>query len=237
MPASFSPSPVRPGYLVMFPHAGASGSYFREWADLLPADAGLLAATYPGRSYRADEPLLEDIEVLAGELAGELDQMGGRQVYFGHSLGALVAYQVALRAARPPEAIVVSACDIPRAPHLRRGGRLGDRELWTEVVALGGTPPILVASGEFRELAVPVLRSDYRLAASAGPGSRLLDVPVVACAGSTDPTVSAADMAGWIGLTEAGFELRVFEGDHFYLETVRTELVELCLRLLRRSEP
>ncbi|MEV0289167.1 thioesterase domain-containing protein [Kribbella sp. NPDC050820] len=237
MPASFTSSPVHPAYLVMFPHAGASGSYFRDWADLLPVDAGMVAATYPGRSYRVDEPLREDIEVLARELAVELDQLGGRQVYFGHSLGALVAYRVALVAARPPEAIVVSACGIPQAPHLRRGGRLGDREIWTEVVALGGTPPILVSSGEFRELAVPVLRSDYRLAASAGPGSRLLEMPLVACAGDADPTVSVADMAGWIGLTAAAFELRVFEGDHFYLETARSDLVDLCLGLLRRSAP
>lgn len=220
-------------YVVTFPHAGGAGTYFRTWAEALPPTVGLVAITYPGRAHRAADTPAGSIDEIAYEVAAALDLLGGRQVFFGHSLGGLIAHQTALQVREPPAALLVSACHSPLDPQPDNGFDRSDEQIWTELVDLNGTPDELRDSTEVRDLILPVLRSDYRLAATAQPPSRTLTIPVVALRGDQDPAVSEKAMQEWSALTTGPFHVRRCPGDHFYLNRERALILDECVGWLQ----
>jgi pyochelin biosynthetic protein PchC len=159
--------------------------------------------------------------------------------FFGHSMGAAVAYEVTrrleLRAPGAVRALFVSGRPAPEiqrttrsAVHLR-----GDDGLADEVAVLGGTDADVLAHPELRAHVLPVLRNDFRLIetyrpARAGP----LDVPVVALTGDADPRMEVAHAAAWAAETTRAFRLAVFGGGHFYLVPHRRAVIATVLRAL-----
>lgn len=106
-------SPCPRAQLVCMPHAGGAASFFRGWAGALPWDLDLLALQYPGREDRFGEPCARSIDALAGPAAEALVEYARQPlVLFGHSLGAALAYEVALRLEQrgaPPLYVAVSS--------------------------------------------------------------------------------------------------------------------------------
>jgi medium-chain acyl-[acyl-carrier-protein] hydrolase len=160
------PASVR---LFCFPPAGGGASFFRDWADALPADVEVSAIQLPGRETRLREspharmgPLVDD---LSATLRPHLDRPFA---IFGHSMGALVGFELARRlhaASAPEPALVVVAGQ--RAPHLPLG-----RELWHRLPTprlldalreLNGIPELVLDNAELRELVLPAIRADLEL--------------------------------------------------------------------------
>src|SRR5262245_27618913 len=108
--------------LFCFPYAGSGASVYRAWPEQLPPDVELCAVQMPGREGRYAEPLLTDVHALTPPLcAGIAPYLDRPFAFFGHSLGALVAYETTVRLAREqglsPAMLFVSG---HRAPHLPR---------------------------------------------------------------------------------------------------------------------
>jgi pyochelin biosynthesis protein PchC len=226
--------------VVCFPHVGGGASFFRSWHDGLPPGVELLAVQYPGREDRTREPFIDDMDRMADAVTDALAGcLGEPLVLFGHSMGAAIAYEVALRigarSGHRLRGVVLSAQPSPRhfvpaSLHL-----LSDDELWTDTMRFngiaGGTER---GSQTLRRLLMPVLRNDYRLIETYRPRlGATVDCPVVACLGDADPAVTLESVQGWHEITRHGFDLRVFPGgDHFYLKAHREELVAIALRAL-----
>ncbi|MYT29250.1 alpha/beta fold hydrolase [Streptomyces sp. SID8354] len=236
----FRPVPHPRVRLVCLPHAGGSASFYRLWADALPWDVELVAVQYPGRMDRLREPCIEEAGKMADLLCEELRLLSGRPlVLFGHSLGALLAYEVARRLDRPgtpaPAQLVLSGRAAPgtRPPTTVHLG--DDEELWAELRRLGGTSDEVSAQPELRSLVLPALRSDYRLAETYRhvPGPPL-SCPVTVCVGERDTEVSREQAAAWSRYTRGGCEVAVFPGGHFYLNPERDRLLELLSGALAR---
>ncbi len=225
----------RPGAavrVVCFPHAGGTATFFGRWAAALPDHVELLAVQYPGREDRLHEPLADSVAELVSGLVAPLTSRldGSRCVVFGHSLGAVVGYEVArelLRRGHPgPDRLVVSGRHAPdehRAStvHLRDDDGVAD-----ELRRLGGTDAGVLGIPELWELVLPAIRGDFRLAADYRHGSGpALACPVSAVIGDADPEVDATAAARWAHHTSGPFDLTVLPGDHFYLVPQRSAVL------------
>ncbi|EST31221.1 thioesterase II family protein [Streptomyces roseochromogenus] len=216
--------------LVCFPHAGGAASYFVPWAEAVPGDVELLAVCYPGREDRLAEPFAESMEQLAEAIARACAPLADRPlVFFGHSMGASVAYETAARLAaqdRSPALLCVSARRGPGRSHPARAlAHLDDDRLIAEVRALGGTQAEAFDHPELRPLVLPAIRSDYRLLSTYEPRVMTLPCPVAAYGGTEDVDVPEEAVRAWQDVTRSGFTLRVFPGGHFYLADRARDLV------------
>ncbi|GHF69039.1 thioesterase [Streptomyces mashuensis] len=219
------PAPARPGaaHVVCFPHAGGSAAAFRPLGRELTGPYQVSAVQYPGRQDRIREERVEDLEELAARVHEELAPLTGRPLtLLGHSMGALVAYEVARlleQAGTAPAHLLVSGA---WAPSRVRGGTVhlrDDAGLLEEIRRTGGTDPRLLDHPDVLAMALPVLRGDYRAVETYHhrPGPPL-STPVTALIGDSDPLVTVDEAAAWKEHTTGGFHLRLFPGgDHFYL--------------------
>ncbi|WP_267880482.1 thioesterase II family protein [Streptomyces sp. LaPpAH-108] len=217
------------------PHAGAVPGMFVPWADNLGPDVDLVSARY---STPDDVP--GSVADLADRIAGELERLPRRPTtLFGHSMGGIVAYEVARRCSARAGLVrlVVSGTVSPTA-HLPGGTHLlDDAAFVAEVLALGGTAPELFADPASRAVWLPPIRQDFRLIDTyrhrSGPP---LSCPVTTMAGQHDHEAPPDLMRPWRDITSADFDLRVFPGGHFYLLDARHAVVaELRRRLERPS--
>jgi pyochelin biosynthetic protein PchC len=208
--------------LVCFAPAGAGASSFRTWARRLPADVGVLAVRYPGREDRFGDPVPPRLEVLADDIADALSGLTRhRLVLFGHSMGATVAHEVALRFQErgcPPAALCVSG---RRPTHALAGRQMihgTDEEIIAHMVSFDASRAEVFADAGLREILLPAARADYRLVDDFSGGPRpLLDCPVYGYTGDEDTQVTPEQMRRWAELTRGPFRLLVLPGGHFYL--------------------
>ncbi|MGV9668419.1 thioesterase II family protein [Nocardia niigatensis] len=218
----FGPAPDAPHRLVCFPHAGGSASYFFKWMQALAPEIDVLAVQYPGRQERRTETVVDDIGQLADHIAAELLPWLYRPTsFFGHSMGAILAFEVALRLERSGTRLTELFVSGRRAPATSRDERTylaGDAELLDDVVRLGATDAAALADPEIAAMVLPVIRGDYR----AIERYRWTDGTRVRCGitaftGDDDPKTTVAEMAEWRAHTHGEFELREFRGGHFFL--------------------
>ncbi|MER6916885.1 alpha/beta fold hydrolase [Streptomyces sp. NPDC000594] len=218
--------------LICFPHAGAGAGAYAEWAALLPPEIELAAVQLPGRQNRiAEDPLTDArplIRLLSQALRPVLD---GPYSFFGHSGGAVLAYEVAralaARGAAGPEHLFLSALPAPGTEgRVRQLRDLTDEELTAEVVRLGGIEPEIAEDEDIMDSLLPTLRADFEMWENhrVAPGPRL-SCPVTVVCGTDDPRAPLDTLDGWRDHTDGEFRTRFFPGGHFYLLTDAAELV------------
>lgn len=235
----FHPSPeAGPLRLVCLPHAGGAASGYHPFSRALPPSVEALCVQYPGREDRRTERPVPDISALADQVCAALEPWHGeRLALFGHSMGAIVAFEVAWRlqefCGTTPVRLFASG---RRAPSIFREGRvhqLDDAGLVAELKSLSGTAASVFDDPDLMRMVLPAIRSDYRaIETYRCPPSRLLHCPVTALTGDRDPHVSIADAEAWREHTTGTFELEVFPGGHFYLNAARTAVVERIVHRL-----
>jgi pyochelin biosynthetic protein PchC len=211
--------------LLCFPHAGGSAAYFRPLAELLAPRVEALCVQYPGRQDRRREPLLDSVTALADAAFAALRrELDGPFAFFGHSLGAVVAFEVARRFEQlTPQGPVRLFASARRAPSVTRDERvhlLDDTRLIAELNRLGGTAAAVLADPELRALVLPIVRADYRAVETYAPvpANARLTCPVSVFVGEADPVAPVPEARAWQAHTTKGADVRVFDGGHFYLD-------------------
>jgi medium-chain acyl-[acyl-carrier-protein] hydrolase len=225
----------RPPRVTLFclPFAGGGASVFREWPAGLPAGIEVCPVHLPGRESRFGEPAIGDIDALVDPLLeGLLPHLGGPFALFGHSMGGLIAFELADRLRRrgvTPAwffASGVRAPHLPPRPELRHA--LPDDQFLAAVRQLNGAPPVLLENPEIMSLMLPTLRLDFQLAETYRYRPRPpLDCPVAAFGGRDDRDVPRADLEPWRQQTTGHFEMHVLPGDHFFITPSRDEVLSV----------
>jgi surfactin synthase thioesterase subunit len=236
----FTPGPPSAPRLICFPHVGGAASAYVALSRALAPHVEVLALQYPARQDRRHEPHPGSIAALADGVAGALrTALDGRPyAVFGHSMGALLAFETVRRmtaaGARGPVRLFASARRAPTVPRAEAVHLRDDAGLLDEIRRLSGTDQQVLQDEELLALALPVIRADYRAVETYRyvPGAPL-DCPVTVFAGDRDTETDTPDLvAEWAGLTTADTDLRVFSGGHFYLDGRAEEVAaEIVARL------
>jgi surfactin synthase thioesterase subunit len=210
--------------LFVLHHAGGSHLLYRDWPAGLPDTWDVRLLDAPGHGHLLDLPQIMDAGHLADFLLRIMEPyLTGPYALFGHSMGALLAYEITCRLAdrgRPlPVWVGVSARAAPQPTGRRsRYHELPGLELRTYLRLLGGTPGEALDDCDLWAVFEPVIRADLRLVENwrPSPGCGPLPVPLSAYAGGEDHVASPLLMAGWEERTEHFLGLRVFGGGHFH---------------------
>lgn len=221
--------------LLCLPHAGGSASFYFPVSAALSPGIEVLAVQYPGRQDRRSEPSIATIAELADRVHAVVAGLDDKPLaLFGHSMGAVLAFELARRLeadGRPPAVLFASGRRGP-ATHRAEFVHLRDDDgLVDELKKLSGTNTALLGDEEILRMILPAIRNDYRAVETyERPPGGPLSAPVTVLIGDDDPKSTVDEAKAWAEETTGGFALRVFPGGHFYLAThqraVLDEIIE-----------
>lgn len=231
---SFELKPQARLRLICFPHAGAGASMFHPWASLMPADVQVCPVQLPGRENRLMEPpfirLLPLVQKLARVLLPYLDTPFA---LFGNSMGALISFELARELRREhgfrPRHLFVSASRAPQLPSQSPPLHQLPTSLFLKELErrYNGIPAAVLQDREMMNLFLPVIRADVEIIETYNYQTETpLECPISAFGGTQDSEVSREDLAAWRDQTSDSFVLRMFPGNHFFLNDAR----EIVLR-------
>ncbi|MFZ0226412.1 MAG: thioesterase domain-containing protein [Mycobacterium sp.] len=214
---------ARVGATVVFPHAGGAAVGYRKFAQALASGGDTYLVQYPQRADRLKDPAAKTVHDLARGLfvAGPWRDVAPLRL-FGHSMGAVVAFEFARIAesrGAPVERLWASAAFAPSAVAGMPELPTSHDDLLVDIAEFGGTDADLLADEEFAELLVTAVRADYDVINryTCGPDARIAaDICVLGA--RDDPRVDAADLRLWEDHTEGAFNLSWYDGGHFYLD-------------------
>ncbi len=228
------PRPQAHFRLFCFPHAGKGASLFSRWSDELPDEIEVCAVQLPGREDRISELPFTHMPLLIRSLAYALYPHFQTKPYafFGHSMGGTVCFELARHLQKHhypgPAQLFIAA---QQAPQLVNSDppthNLPDKEFIGELRRLNGTPIEILQNAEVLEIALPLLRADFAICETyqyivEDP----LTSPIFVAAGLDDNDISYDKLTAWREQTQASFTLRMFAGDHFFLENSRKALLQ-----------
>lgn len=225
--------------LVCFPHAGASVSAFRLWPAAFGNDVEIAVVRLPGRYDRAGSDHFKSVTAAASAVAGAITATGRLPTtLFGHSLGALLAFEAARSLPRNAVNLLVVSGSV--APHLRHAedpvAGLPDGEFLDRVRMLGATPEAVFANPEIAEAVLPTLRADFAMSEEYKfRPSPPLACPILALGGTADPWVSEQELLAWKAHTASDTWFEMFPDDHFFVNSQRAAVLARIRQAIERA--
>lgn len=219
--------------LFCFPYAGGNAFNFMSWQELFDPSIEVCAIQLPGRGSRLAEPPFGSMGALLKAVAPVVSGQSDLPfAFFGHSLGALIAFELTrylgLYGLAGPCHLFVSGCQAPRyrSPS-RELHRMTDAELVEVLQNFESTPPEVLASAELMALVLPTLRADFALAEEYRyRHAPILSVPMSVFAGTRDQNKGPGQVDGWAEETTGQCDVAWFEGSHFFINNQRDAVLE-----------
>jgi len=219
--------------LFCFPCAGGGASSYRRWSEFFGEDVEICPVQLPGRETRLEEACITDLHELTEEIGRGLEPLLDRPFsLFGHSLGGLIAFELARDLRNHgvgPDFLFVAGTPAPHLPRTRPPlHQLPEADLRDYLIALDGTPKAVLDQEWLLEMHLPILRADMGLLETYVYGrDAALPCPIGAFFGLSDPQVSADEVGAWQEHTSATFEAHGLTGTHFFPRESPEQLIAL----------
>ncbi len=234
-------TPVARVRLFCFPFAGSGASVFHSWKNGLPDELDVVGVQIPGRENRFRENAFTEMKPLVAQLSQPMRPYFDKPVvFFGHSMGALIAFELArtLQSSFGLEVshLIVGGCN---APHLDSPlsvslHQLADDDFIDALGRLNGTPQEVFENAELMQVFLPIIRADIKLAETyVYKGDDLLTSPITILRGDQDHDTSVESMERWQELTTEPAVLHPIPGDHFFPVSQRDEVLRQITQSLQ----
>jgi surfactin synthase thioesterase subunit len=228
----YRPSRDAAARLVCLPHAGGSAPFFLPVAAALSPGIDVVAIQYPGRQDRRTEPPISDMAVLADRVHAVLRRQPEMPVtIFGHSLGAVLGFEVTRRLESDGHGPVRLFASGRRGPSTFRDEKvhlLDDAGILAEVRRMNGTASSVLGDDEMMRAVLPALRADYQAAETYNcPPEITVRAPITALTGDHDPKTTVDEAGAWARHTTGPFDLQIFPGGHFFLTDQADKIIKV----------
>jgi surfactin synthase thioesterase subunit len=231
----FHPGRKATARLVCLPHAGGSAPFFLPVSAALSPVVDVVAMQYPGRQDRRVEQPISDMMALADRIYDILRRQPPLPLtFFGHSMGAIAAFEVISRLESDGQGAVRLFASGRRAPSTHRDDKVhlrDDAGILDELRKLSGTASSLLGDDEMMRAALPALRADYQaIETYRCTADVTVACPITVLTGDSDPKTSLDEAKAWAQHTTGAFDIHVYPGGHFFL----TDHAEQILKLLHQ---
>jgi medium-chain acyl-[acyl-carrier-protein] hydrolase len=236
------PNPYARVRLFCFHHAGGGPASYLPWSEQLPPEITVCPLILPGREARLKERPYRRMAPLVQAIAVALQPyMDKPFAFFGHSMGALVSFEVARQLRRQfgqsPVRLFISAHRSPQLPHSQPTiHTLPDEALLQRLTNLGGSPREMLNHQELMQLMLPTIRADFAVCETyVWQPEPPFACPITVFAGAQDTVMPVSEMDGWCQETDGSCRLCVLPGNHFFLHTAQTLLLAQIMHDLQKS--
>jgi surfactin synthase thioesterase subunit len=228
--------------MVCLPHAGGSAPFFLPVAAALSPGVDVVAIQYPGRQDRRGERPIADLAVLADQVHGVLERQPELPLtIFGHSMGAVLGFEVARRLEAGGHGPVRLFASGRRAPSTHRDENVhlrDDAGILAEIRRLNGTSSSVLGDDEMMRAALPALRADYgAIEEYHCEPDVTVQCPISVLAGDDDPKTNLDEATAWSAHTSGSFDIQVFKGGHFFLTDHADEILAILNRHFHPKVP
>ncbi|MEM8676654.1 MAG: thioesterase II family protein [Cyanobacteria bacterium P01_G01_bin.67] len=227
--------------LFCFHYAGGGAASFRNWSDNLPSSVEVHFVELPGRGFRLAETAFTSLNPLVEAIADALYPLLDKPfTFFGHSMGGLLCFELTRLLRKKyslnPIHLFVSAHRAPQLPDPDPPiYNLPDPEFLDELRDLEGTPEAILENTELMQLLLPTLRADFTVVDTYNyTAEPPLDYPITAFGGLQDQEVNYEELEAWQEQTTAAFSLQMLQGNHFFMHSAQSLLLEYLCQDLNR---
>lgn len=235
------PAPSHKLRLFCFSYAGGSSMIYRAWQAALGPQIEVCAIQLPGRGTRLMEPLYSNMQELVPVIAQVIASQNNMPfAFFGHSLGALLSFEVArychFQHLPTPVHLIASGTSAPQKRSASKNMHMmSDADLTAELEKFNATPPEVLAHRELMELVLPMIRADFALVDTYQYRPMpLLSLPITVFAGREDDRVDEDQVNYWQKETSGPFQIEWFEGGHFF---INSEAAAVHAKVLAHLKP
>lgn len=233
------PNPNADLRLFLFPYAGGTPTAFTKWPAEFPDNIETNIIHYPGRGSRFNESPIKELSVLVQEInRAILPLLYKPFVFFGHSMGGMIAFELARQLSSQPQTLFISACGAPQLPDPNHPiHSLPDSEFIKSLQKLNGLPADVINNSELMQLLIPALRADFEAVENYkySYNEDRLECPIIAFGGNDDTHVSPERLEGWAAQTSASFRSQYFSGDHFFINTAHQSVTAFIIDWIKKS--
>jgi medium-chain acyl-[acyl-carrier-protein] hydrolase len=225
--------------LFCLPYAGGGASVYRSWPGNFPSEIEVCCVQLPGRENRLGDRLFSSMDPLVEAMAEALvDAFDRPFALFGHSMGALIAYELAKllkhRYQATPNHLFVSACRAPEVPDPIHWHLLSDQDLMAELRQAPGFPAEILEHAELMQVLLPIIRADSAVTETyVYRQAEPFRFPLTAFASEQDELISMAAVEPWRKYTSAAFDLKLIDGNHLFIQQQAPQMIRVILDKLR----
>ena len=206
----------------VFHHAGSSANAYFRWASLVPATTELVLCELPGRGGRQKENLISDFSEMVEPLVESLSrELSKPSILFGHSLGALIAFEAARRVnSTQVVGLALSSFLPPTEANVKareRIAHLPDETFIQKIERFSPIPDVVRNDKKALDFFLPIIRSDIQLIETYKGGSESVSIPAIIFCGSADTLNPSGRLAEWKSLVSVQGQVQILDGDHFFV--------------------